>query len=347
MGEKKYLPIPVSGPLDTAHPATNRRVGTLVRSVDVGHEWIGPRLGPKAWTWVGRLPSGGTTPGMFPQLEFDGDATNVVGQTSRDGSDLGTQWTLDLAFHATATRAVNAEVPIFKWLVDSTIVAINVGVYGSAHANAGKLYAVVKTTSSPGVVSGTYTLVGATPLYSASLTSGGAIVRCFVRLIRDGQSLTLLSTRGSTASTSSLTATDRHQGTTAYQSGFWHYATYPSPAGAGETFKGYIIRSLLRTTAVSTSAALQATEHRFPRAGDVIHFAGSTSLMVSGAVCVPDFSRFAAHGAQSGGAGIGSAGPSAYPSLRPIQGGGAFTDSRGGSYCAVMCGGVLAIQRMS
>jgi len=291
MGEKKYLPIPVSGPLDTAHPATNRRVGTLVRAVDVGHEWIGPRLGPKAWTWAERATTAASSViGFVPTILFDGSNTYVTGAPPREGVDLGTQWTADIAFHAHEARVSAAAVPIWSWKVDSSIAAIEIGFYGSLHANAGKLYAIVKTTSSPGVVDATYTLVGAAPLFSTALTSGGQIVRCFVRLIRNGQHLTLISTRGSTATSSALNPAYGHNGSTSSATGEWIYGR-STGLGANDTFKGYIIRSLLRTTAVSTSAALQATEHRFPRAGDVVHFAGTKSFN-SDNVC--DLSRYGA-----------------------------------------------------
>ncbi len=138
MSAKSFVILPVSGPLDTANPSTNRTPGTLLKAIDVAHRWIGPRRGGKIMTWVGRLPSSiAVPPGQVPGISFDGTNTYVKGILAREQTDLTNRWTCDVAFHAFANRAVNAAVPVFQWKLDNSIVAIEIGHYGSSHAQAG------------------------------------------------------------------------------------------------------------------------------------------------------------------------------------------------------------------
>lgn len=339
MGKLVHVGVPVTGSIDTAHPATNRPVGALVQAIDVGTKWLGPRLGGKSYTWAGRTPSVlGDEPQANESVEFDGTNSRVVGIMSREQADLGTKWTLDLAFQATAQVASAAAVPVFQWRTDNSITAINVGFYGTGHANANKLYAIVQTTSSAGVSAGTYTLVGAAPLFSSSLVSGGEVTRCFVRLIRNGSTLTLLSSRGSTAQSTSLGATDRHDGTLS-QDGKWLFAN-DANLGANALFKGFILKALLRTTAVPTTYPLMANEHVFPRAPDVQFSARSKAV---NSLHIYEASKYGAHGLQTS-VTTGTC-PGLFPLVPRVQGMGSYTDANGGTVSVVVANGVAVTTR--
>jgi len=343
VGVKSPVVLSVDGPLDTANPATNRAPGTLLEAVDTAHRWIGPRGGMKAWTWPGR----GST-ANFPIVgsglsvaTFDGTNTYATGELVREQADLGAAWTLDVCFHATANQAIAGSVPVFRWRLDATIYAIEVGYYGTGNANAGKVYAVVKTTSSAGVVGHTYTLVSAaTVTFSSSLVSGGKMVRCFVRLTRDGTTLSMTTSTDFTAVTNtSLSLNEPHVGTATDQ-GAWFMASN-SPLGANSLFKGYLLTAVLRSGAF-TSTAIQTVEHIFPRAPNVI-FHAQGAVGVSDTATVREFSRFGSHGAFNA---IGAIPTDRhYPYAKPVQMMGAYTDLAGVPTSAVMVGGALVFQR--
>ena len=272
---------------------------------------------------------------------FDGTNTYATGQMCREQADLGTAWTLDLCFHATDTRAVNGEVPIFQWLLDTVPnVGINVGVYGSSTGggNANKVYAVVKTTSNPGIVANTYTLVSDTPLYSSSYISSNRMVRCFVRLTRNGTSLSIATSVALTTTTdTTLSLAQPHQGTVA-QNGSWIMAS-TTPLASSALFKGYIEYVVLRSGAF-TATDLQTIQHAYPRAPNVLFFA--TGANHDG--LIREESRFGSHGAPSNPGAIAT--DRHYPFAKKVQGIGSFTDPSGVTLSVVMVGGLLCYQRM-
>ncbi len=341
MGKKTFVLLPVNGPLDTANPSTNREPGTLVKAIDAAHRWIGPRRGGKIMSWTGRLPSSiAVRPGMTPDFSLDGSNSYVKGILAREQIDLSNRWTCDVAFHAFANRTVNAAVPVFRWLLDSSIVAIEIGHYGSTHAQAGKVYAIVKTTSSAGVLANTYTLIGGSVNFAGSTTyvSGGKIVRTFARLIRDGSTLTLLDSTTATSNDTTLNAEESHAGSTG-SDGSWFYGK-DSDLAANHTFNGYALRALIRDSAAPTTLYPPTMEHIFPRAPNVRFFAGA-QLYNSG---IGEFSRFGSHGVATG-TGTGSVTDTHYPYAKVIQGMGSFTDKSGLGMSCVMAGGTLLYQR--
>ena len=345
MGERIYTPVTVTGPLDTSGPSTNRAAGTLVRTVDSATQGWGPRRGGEQQTWVGRLPSTLAVryPGLSPDFSFDGTNTYVKGIVQREQADLANRWTCDVAFHAYATRATTAEVPIFQWRIDSTIVAIEIGIYGSTHAtNPNKVYAIVKSTSSAGVVDSTKTLVGGTPQYAGETTfvQSGKLVRCFVRLIRSEGALTLLDSTGTTATTAT-TATQTHSGNTT-ETGAWFFGK-DTGLGVSETFNGLALRALIRDVADDATIYPPAIEHVFPKAPSVRFFSG-TKLLTN--VHVEEQSSFGAHGLVSTPGSITAGGDRHHPFAKTTQGMGAFVDRDGRRVAAVMVGGMLCHQRL-
>lgn len=338
MSAKQYVNLPVSGPLNTNDPSTAVPPGTLRKAIDTRHVGWGNRMGGRQQTWTGRIPSSGISanvPGACPDFSFDGTNTYVKGTLPVEQKNLGNRWTLDIAIHAFAARSTANAVQAFKWNIDGSITAIEVGHYGSSHANANKGYAIVKTTSSAGVVAGTYTLVGGTVPFAAqsSLVTGGTVIRYFMRLIRDGTTLTLLDSTGATATDTTLLATEPHLGGSSV--GNWYYGR-DTGLGASTTFNGLVLRVLLRDVA-SAAIAPQAIEHIFPRSPSV-RFFGTSALLTSANVA--DQSSFGSHGVVSS-AGAVTAYDRHYPIAKTVQGVGSFTDSNGQSLSAAMVGGLL------
>lgn len=346
MGQDVPIQFPVSGPLDTSRPSTNQPPGVLVKAINTATKALGPRRGMKQMSWVGRTPTSGISvyiPGACPDFSFDGTNTYVKGITALEQKDLSNRWTMDVAWHAYAARSVVTPVPVFQWRIDSSITAINIGVYGSGHANANKVYATVKTTSSAGTVASTYTLVGGTVLYGDKDTylSNGSIIRCFVRLIRDGANLYLLDSTGATASSSSLSASQPHTGN-ASQAGSWLFAD-DGNLGANATFQGLVLRAVLRDSVAPTTVPPPAIEHIFPHSRSV-RFFSSTKLLTS--THVADQSSYRAHGLVSSAGATVNVGDRHHPFAKTVQGIGSFVDTNGQALSAVMCGGLLFYQRV-
>lgn len=346
MGKRAYIAIPVTGPLNTADPSTNRPVGTLLQGIDASTKAIGPRRGMEQQTWPGRIPTSVSiyTPGATPDFSFDGSSTYVKGTLAREQADLGNKWTLDLAFHAFAARTTANAVQIFQWKIDSSIVAIEVGHYGSTHAQANRLYAIVKTTSSAGVVGATHTLVGGVVPFAAvgSYVSGGAATRVMVRLTRDGTTLRMTDSIGATDTDTSLTSGYGHAGTTT-QSAFWYFGR-DTTLGVSTTFNGLIHRVMMRDRLSEQSVIpLSMVECPFARSNS-IRFSAGTALMTN--VHVADHSSFGSHGLVS----TPGTAPTInterhYPLAKVVQGFGSFTDRDGIKQSMVLVGGLRCFVR--
>ena len=350
MGILVPVVLPVTAPLDTAWPATNRPQGTLVSAIDVGHRWWGPRRGAKAFTWIGRLSPDTYQPGPAGAswYSFDGTNTYIKGETTKEQGDLGTQWTLDLVFHPTENRAVNAAVAVLRWKIDNAIDAIDVGFYGSTHAKAGKVYATVVATSSPGVPQGPATLESTTALtFNSSAIASGKSVRVFLRLVRDGGTLTLYILgpfqQTVTATYPELAKPYGSVGTFG-QHGAWFLGT-DAGLGGNATFKGHVLRAVLRSGIYASRPRI--VEHTYPRGPDVLYaFTPWRVITATGKQdYVTDQSSFGTHGFVNA---PGSAAPSevGFPWAKKVQAVGSFTDRSGVATSVVMVGGVLYFQRM-
>ena len=348
--EDKIQPqsIPVTGPMDTANPPTNRQPGTLLASVDVGTRTWGPRQSFKAMTWAGQATSiSNQSSAAGTEFAFDGNNTYVKGTMPREQVDLGTRWTLDVWFSMTTATAGSSKAPIFQWWLDVVpTVAIEVGVYNASHAtNPNKVYAIIKTTSAPTTVAHTYTLVGGTVVAGTSLTTAHKLERRGVRIVRDGATITLVDTLGSRdTSVVSAPLTERHEGVYA-NNGAWLLAD--TTTGTNSLFKGVVHKVCLRSGADSSVFAdFAAIEHAYPRSRDVI-FSATGSDTVGGGY-VKDYSRFGSHGKIYN---TGGASPFAsirrHPYVVKTQGIGTFTDNRGVTMSLIMAGGLLHYRKMS
>ncbi len=328
MGTKVVLPIPVTGPLDTANPTTNRPPGTFLETIDVAHRWLGPRRGGKNFTWPGRLPSGASPPGNFPGFAFDGTNTYVVGTPPREQADLGIKWTADLCFQATDAVVTSGAVPIFQW-GSPTVDFISIGIYGSTHATqANKIHAIVKTTDGAGTVATTFTLVAAAPIFSSALVSSGAIVRVLVRLIRDGSTLTLKTSRAADQTATGLSDAEPHVVLASGRTGVWYFAD--------DQNLGTNSYAAIRPYAVPTAAPLQAIESSAAR-GSAFKFYAGTYL--TGNQHAYDHSMYGSHGSVSNGATALISGDFHYPCAKTSQGFGSFVTNKGGRYGVCTIGG--------
>lgn len=343
MGVPTHASI-VGGTIDTSSPSTHQPPGILLKAFNNGTRWLGPRRGGQQQTWFGQIVSNGGSGfvGCAPNFSFDGTDTYVSGTMPYEQAGLGLRWTVDLAFHPFAARAVNATVPIFIWRVGVALTAFEIGIYGSSHANANKVYAIVNTIVG-GVVSNTYTLVGGAVSYGNASTheSSGKIVRVFVRLVRDGGTLTLIDSTGATATNATLSTAE----TSESGDGTWVYGR-DSGLSSNDTFNGLVLRALVRDAVGSTDLhALPAMEHIYPRSRSV-RFAGSTAAWSGSSGLVPDESRFGSHGLVATPGSV-SVGDRHYPFAKTIQGLGSFSDNRGKRLSAVMIGGLLTYARLA
>ncbi len=337
MGNKDYLNVPVTGPLNTSDPSTSLDPGSLLRAYDQAHRWIGPRRCGKLSTWHGRAPSGTTAfSGSNPDFGLDGTNNYVKGSLSREQVSLGTKWTLDVAIHAYAARSTSNNVQVFQW-TNGTVNLIEFGFHGASTPSVpNKAYCTVKTTDSAGTVTGTFTVTGGTVPFAAqsTLVSGGAMVRYIARIIRDGANLYLLDSTGTSATSTALAEGDPHIAS----SGSWYYGR-DTALGANTTFQGLVLRALLRDFAAPSTIFPTAIEHVYPRAKNVRFF--GTSTLLSGSTHAPDLSSYGSHGALTGGSGTVTVGDNHYPLAKVVQGMGSFTDRDGSIMSMAMVGGCI------
>lgn len=346
------LVIPTTGKLDTANPSMNRPVGTMFETVDFAHRWWGPRLGARSYTWAGKL-TGGTEPPGASSLHLDGNNTYVKGALQREQADLGTSWTIDVAFHLNSgANPTNQRVPFFQWrtLVGSAR-AIEVGCYGSAYPDPTKAnhsYCLVKTTDTAGAIASTIEMVGGTPSVDPGLTYtplGGEPVpsRYFMRVTRDGATLQMADSAGAANGTYSVPANEPHLGTGA---GSWLLAN-DAGLGVNALWRGLLLRVVLRTTAaLADPTFLPMLEHCYPRCPDVIFAIDGGYTPGSGTMFVLDKSSFGAHGFINAPSASTPATDRYYPFAKMTQGIGSFTDRYGIVTNAVLVGGTLATQRV-
>lgn len=243
-----HVPMPVQGALDTNGPVSNRVPGTLVEATDLDTlAWAARRcLTQKSWVY--RCPSGTFPNPKVPTFDGTSGYGSVVMRPIQQ-VNLGTRWTLDLVFNPEAvSHSADATVPLFQWWL-SGIEAIGVylragGAPGSAQR---KLVAVVTPTSAPGVAGTPVTLSGTTQLTVGALQ--GTVHHA--RLVRDRGSLALLADAVTEATSSSLSAAQRHEvgsGTV----GTCYLGTASGVGLAGNhLFKGRLLRALLRSGAAT------------------------------------------------------------------------------------------------
>ncbi len=243
-----HVPLPVQGALDTSGTPSTRAPGTLLEAIDVDLRSWAARRGFTQRTWVYRAPAG-----SFPNPQtvvFDGtNGYGTVAMGSTRQFNLGTRWTFDLVFRPTSvTHSSDATVPLFQWWLNG-IEAF--GIYlkagGAASGDRAKLVAVVTPTSSPGVAGTPVTLTGVT-----QLSLGATLTKTHhVRLQRVGAALTIVADGVAEASSTSFSATQRHEMLTGSTATAYVGAANGLATGANHLFNGRVFRALLRSGAAS------------------------------------------------------------------------------------------------
>ena len=328
--------FPVNGPLNTTDPMTNRPPGTLVEATDAALRWLGPRRGMTQKTWVYQANSGTNYPDPEVPI-FDGNnGHGTCTMRAKRQFNLPTQWTLDTVIRPSGvSHSSDVNLLIFQWDLNG-IEAI--GLYikgGGAPSNAQrKLYAVVTPTSSAGVGGSAVTLTGTT-----QISVGTAIENTHhVRLVRDGASLVLTCDGVTEASSSSLSASQRHEAGTAVSVACHAYLAGTS-TGGNHLYAGRIYRTLLRTGA-ATDTTKGLRDFSFP-SSQAVRFAQYGYDSVGSDL---EFSPFRNAISWSGmtSSNVSEAAPWFQPG---VQGGVYHTDVRGQSWNVVVAGGSIFWRR--
>lgn len=325
----EHVVLPVQGQLDTANPVTNRADGTLVEAIDVSPLWWGPRFGFTQQTWPNRVA------GCYLFDGTDGYVSCVM--RSKQQFNLPTAWTLDVVFRPTlVSHSTDVSVPIFQWDLNGVeAIGLYILANGESSGNRRKIRATVTPTSAPGVAGSGVTITGTT-----QQSVGTSMLNTHhARLVRNGANLTLTVDNLTEATSTSLSATQRHEAAVAASTSCTAYlATGRGIAtGANHLFNGRIMRTLLRVGAATDPAKgfrdFQFPEHpsvRFCQRGiygmDLSSFTGTLGISSSGTT-------------------LDTETPAPW-SGSPVQGGTYWKDSRGRGWNVVVTEGNLYWRRV-
>jgi hypothetical protein len=244
---KVFVPLPVQGALDTSGPVSTRPPGTLVEAIETDVIAWRPRdrLTQKSWPYQHATAFPNPSTPIFDGTNGYGSCTMLA----KRQFNLPTAWTLDIVFRPTSvTHSSDATVPVFQWWLNGVeAIGLYLKAGGAVAGDRAKLVAVVTPTSSPGVAGTAVTLTGGT-----QLSLGATLTKTHhVRLVRSGKSLALTADGVSEASSTSFSATQRHEagaGVTVAATAYLGTASGLA-TGANHLFNGRIMRTLLRTGA--------------------------------------------------------------------------------------------------
>lgn len=348
-GNLQNIVLDTKAPLDTANPPTDRDPGVLLEATDLHHRYWGPRKGGKQIAW----PHNNATPPTPAPLLMPFDyasvtPSSIVGHTDAAQRDLGTKWTCDIVFRlANLDSTAGADVlSLFRWICwvsGANAYGLQIGVYNTAHASAGKVYAKLTTTATPGTATAEFTLTGATTV----TTGAGDTYVHHIRVVRDGVGLYVYLDGTLDVSSTSLTSYYPTQGPTSSLEGYWSIGRDATDIGTPFTGDLYYIclrDGAFRTGPISPTCPVYATS-------PVVRLLLIPSVFTQtstdrGYSMIPDYSIYEAHGEIKGLRPTPAASTSfAYP--KPIQGIGSWYDMKGVSGSAVMSGGVLYWRRKS
>lgn len=334
MGQSGIQDLSTRAPLDTSNEVSDRPPGTLVTALDCGHRWWGPRHGGKSLTQPHDMPTG-DLPRAYAHITFDGSSTYAHGPfVCSEQRDLGNRWTLDIVFRAdSVNHGAFDEAIIFKWVIKTSATAIDavtVGIRGtSAGASERTIRATITPTSAADTAGTTKTLDGTTQLTVGTDEED----RHHIRLVRSGKTATLYVNGTSEATASGMSKRNGHVGSA-------DVGRYEIGNAAAPNFKGVVYYAAFRD-GVYENAERGYPMPTFPRAGAYRLLADAIELQ---SATFTDHSLYRAHGPAFNAGSTSGADLHPYPT--PVQGMATFTDIRGISWNAVICGGLLYYKRV-
>lgn len=324
----QYIGLSTTAPLDTANPSTDRAPGTLTLARDLNHRYWGPRVGSTA---VDHPRDHSHTP-CGPGEPYESNGTGGIGVqafTHGDQRDLGTTWTLDVAFRAIdLSHTAKTLVQIFEWRLSAALQAIEVYIKGpGSGADEGKIRVVITPTAAADSPGTSVTLDGTTAL-SVGVDPQDKHV---VRVVRDRGTVTLY-VNGVSEDSDSISALQPHQGGS--ELGSWGISIATSTASV-DYFKGEWFWVVMRRGVHATGHSLMQPSNPVNR-GVVLHLTfGDTTRM-------QDNSRFGRVNLNDSSTGSGvTSTRNEYPFLCPVQGVATFTDLTGRTWNALHVGGVI------
>lgn len=363
MGSEEHIVVPVSGPLDTVNPVSNRVPGTLYTAIDVAHDKWGARQNRQAQTWpCGQVTTKVAGPCQdlinFNGVVDYGHKSYIKGEfAGYEQRDLGTKWTFSMVFNMLANKAAST-IQLFEWRLNMGLAAIQIGVYGTTYVTTGKrgfLYVTITPTSAAGVAGTPYTSES-----TFAIPFGSAVTdRVYLWVQRDGPTITIWyysSSNSSTTQTTSFSATQGHEGATfdianpTTTVGHWIVsADITANDNSDIWFTGHLYKLCMRRgVTILPGNAPSILEHQDPRARDVLLSVvgeGASYENTYGGIIVRDYSKYGSHGRCLSGNPIGGR-DDHVPFTKRVQGMGTFIDSKGVRFNTVVAGGIIYYNRM-
>ncbi len=334
MSEFTPVSLPVTGPLNTADPESNRSAGTLVQATDTHHRYLGPRPGrSRAASAQGVAVVGRSV------IEFDGVDDAVLFRYLAEQMTLGLEWTLDVLFEPTAVGSTSGTICALSAAAHTDIWLYLDG-SGAAGSNPRNVVCTVRASDTSGASGAAVTVRDTTQrtLVAAGTPAADYTKIVHARVVRNAAALSL-KVNGTETTGTGLSSTVGH----AY-AGDGVSMGYYSASAANNYFGGWIYKVLLRS-GQWTNLRDAWMDHIHAKASHVLLAAtgGLYQDWVSGGNIGAENSRFRNFGSVTGSPGTDSL--TSMPFLFPVQGIGNYTDRAGRVWNVVPTNGRVFTQR--